>query len=281
MLNKNFFFFIFCIIFVCFILYLNQKNKVINVEPSVLKHDTNNISIFCFIKTYPDHFDTFLKTSFKNCFKHCTDYRFVTIYDKRTDNMPYKFLHPSNWYKESYKNLTNKMYYGLLDTKKLPSYDWYLIADDDSFVHLENLFLFLQDKDLNRPIAFGHHFNPGFLSGGASFVFSKSAHNKLVNKLTNDFKSCPNSGRGIDDLDLSFCLKKAGVEIGDSRDEYGLERFHPNDFDMHFFGPVEVGMSVHKQNMGKECCSKKWISFHEKNYHHFDRMIELVDDILE
>ena len=41
------------------------------------------------------------------------------------------------------------------------------MADDDSFVHMANLFLFLNDKNPNEPVAYGHHFKgePDFLSG--------------------------------------------------------------------------------------------------------------------
>ena len=67
-------------------------------------------------------------------------------------------------------------------------------------------------------------------------------------------------------------LKKLNITIGDSRDEHGLERFHPDGFEQHFYGLAKMN--------SRRCCSKKWISFHEKNQFLFDFMIEFVDSSL-
>ena len=37
-------------------------------------------------------------------------------------------------------------------------FDWFLKADDDTFVIIENLKALLVDYDTNSPIHFGHHF---------------------------------------------------------------------------------------------------------------------------
>ena len=109
-------------------------------------------------------------------------------------------------------------------------------------------------------------------------MFSKEAYKRLVDKLSKNFTSCSNGG--IDDLDLSKCLQSVNATIGDSRDEFGYERFHPDNFEHHLFDPPDSGYPEHKQYNGKRCCSKSWISFHEKNHNHFDNMIELIDSIL-
>jgi glycoprotein-N-acetylgalactosamine 3-beta-galactosyltransferase len=121
------------------------------------------------------------------------------------------------------------------------------MADDDSFVHVLNLFLFLSDKKPKEPVAYGHHFlgHPDFLSGGASFVFSRKAYKRLIEKLKKN--SCPNSQKGEGDYDLFKCLNSVGVRIGDSTDEFGLERFHSRSFEKHFQDYPKQGMSNHKQ----------------------------------
>ena len=58
-------------------------------------------------------------------------------------------------------------------------YDWFLKADDDSFVILENLRYFLSDKNTSEPVSYGQRFDMyvkhGYYSGGAGYVLSKEA----------------------------------------------------------------------------------------------------------
>ena len=64
------------------------------------------------------------------------------------------------------------MFRGFLETKSFPLYDWYMLADDDTFVYMRNLYEFLSDKNPNIAVQYGHHYGAigGFLSGGAGFV---------------------------------------------------------------------------------------------------------------
>jgi hypothetical protein len=110
-------------------------------------------------------------------------------------------------------------------------------------------------------------------------VFSREAFIRVTDKLIKNMSLCQNTG--IDDLDFSKCLQSVNATIGDSRDENGYERFHPGDFEHHFFGPVDVGYPEHKQFIGPQCCAKDWITFHERNHNHFDRLIEFMDLILK
>ena len=192
-------------------------------------------------------------------------------------------MHPSNWFKENYGKLTTKVYNGFLDTKSFPLFDWYLFADDDTFVHMKNLFLFLKDKNISSPVMYGHHFGAigGFLSGGAGFVFSQESYKRLIHRLSTNITLCRNGG--IDDLDLSHCLKASGSFIGDTRDEYGYERFHPGNFDGHYYGdPSKASYANYKQYNDSKCSSKSWISFHTKHDKRpWNQMIGYIDSMLK
>ena len=39
-----------------------------------------------------------------------------------------------------------------------PNYDWYLRADDDTFIFFENLKSFLRDKNQKSPVTYGFDF---------------------------------------------------------------------------------------------------------------------------
>ncbi len=43
-------------------------------------------------------------------------------------------------------------------------YDWYLKADDDTFVFVDNLRLFLSGKSSDQPVTYGYDFKVNFFS---------------------------------------------------------------------------------------------------------------------
>ncbi|OWF48568.1 Glycoprotein-N-acetylgalactosamine 3-beta-galactosyltransferase 1 [Mizuhopecten yessoensis] len=117
----------------------------------------------------------------------------------------------------------------------LNNYDWFLKADDDTYVILENLRNFLRDKDQNEAIYFGRRFKPfvkqGFMSGGAGYVLSRQAVRSLVqygNSTTSYLNSkCEPTTFIGEDVQLGQCLEMVGVKAGDTRDSEGKERFFP------------------------------------------------------
>ena len=114
------------------------------------------------------------------------------------------------------------------------SMDWFLKADDDTYVVVENLRYFLSSQNSSQPIYFGCKFKPyvkqGYMSGGAGYVLSRQALKLFVERGLNSGHSpkCKEANKGgAEDVDMGKCLEAIGVSAGDSRDSLGRGRFFP------------------------------------------------------
>ena len=97
---------------------------------------------------------------------------------------------------------------------------WFLFADDDTFVNADALLAFAARQNASRPVAFGFLFNPGFwnpprafsyFSGGAGMLLSREAFARLVRTAPPTAAQGPPDGGGGSDRDRSFaCAYRGG-----------------------------------------------------------------------
>ena len=110
--------------------------------------------------------------------------------------------------------------------------DWFLKADVDTYVIMENLKYFLSDEDTTRAVWYGEHYNPylspyHYNSGGAGYVISREALRRFGSHVGRTL-ACTNAN-GPEDAALGYCLQSLNVTVGNTTDKYGRSRFH---FDM-------------------------------------------------
>lgn len=194
---------------------LLESSNVINSMKDFLKHSPK---IFCIILTSEKNYEKKSKIIYDSWASKCDDYRFIAMVPpeinksnktfSKNESIEFeyknqlKFLQPADLVHDSYDELTDKVYFTLKDVyKRYNKYDWYLKADDDTFIFVDNLRNFLIDKNSTDPVTYGYDFKvivkKGYHSGGAGYVLSNEALTRIGSKLDKNFKFCPNSGKLI------------------------------------------------------------------------------------
>ena len=152
---------------------------------------------------------------------------------------------------ENYIHLTKKVFSSFKSIfKHHDNYDWYLKADDDTFVFVEHLRKFLSNKNKDAPVTYGLHFKRyvenGYLQGGAGYVLSNLAMRRIGYKLIRNEEFCFDGG--TEDIDVAECLEKLESRIGESRDEVGRERFHIYTPRSHLVGDLPSWIETFSKN---------------------------------
>ena len=158
-----------------------------------------------------------------------------------------------------YKNYKNKA-------------DWFMKADDDTYVIVENLRLFLSKQNSSEPVLFGHKFTPhvqqGYMAGGAGYVLSREALSRLHKDMSSAQPICKWWGC-CEDVDLAQCMANIGVSANDTGDLLGQSRFNPFDPTRILLGPMPEWLPMFDKQIqdgyagiGPDYMSSKSITFH-------------------
>ena len=79
--------------------------------------------------------------------------------------LPFPMLQPRGLIREEYTKLTDKIYTTFIDIhERYNDYDWYLKADHDTFVFVDNLRQYVANKNNDIPIVYGYNLKT-WLSG--------------------------------------------------------------------------------------------------------------------
>lgn len=261
--------------------FLETKPELSHPRPStsasnICGYDSTGPRILCTIFTYKKNFNLKAQYVDKTWGKRCDKTIFMSGHVNETEKHLYSHLDIIylNVTDTNRLNLTTKTIQTLLYANKhlIDEFDWILKADDDTYVIMENLKRFLFNKCPTEDTFYGFRYKPykpdtfkhDFNSGGAGYVISNKIVRQFSNKYMQDGQFCRNT-TGSEDVDIAKCLGEINVRPGDSRDEYGLERFHPLSFES-MWNISPMNRTYHHARFplknNQDCCSSSSISFH-------------------
>ena len=181
----------------CFVIVFINRNYPNNLEFIERKFNFSP-RIFCIILTQPKYLKRAraVQESWAN---KCDKYTFALVIpnewlNKSNTNITSKkkqegfeiiydnmnFMQPINYTFDSYRNLSNKIFQSFKYLYKYYNdFDFYLKADDDTFVFVDNLRKFLSDKNRTELVTYGFDFScsSGFHSGGKNSKINSSSFN--------------------------------------------------------------------------------------------------------
>ncbi|XP_062453085.1 glycoprotein-N-acetylgalactosamine 3-beta-galactosyltransferase 1-B-like [Rhea pennata] len=192
-------------------------------DRSVADELYERVRILCWVMTGPRNLETKARHVRATWTRHCNVALFMS--SERDERFPAVGLPTKEGRDQLYWKTIRAFQY--VHRHHLGQADWFLKADDDTFVVVANLRWLLANYTPERPIYFGKRFKPfvkqGYMSGGAGYVLSKEALRRFVAAFAS--RACTHTS-SVEDLALGQCMEKLGVEAGDSRDTRGRETFH-------------------------------------------------------
>lgn len=233
-----------------------------------LSHDTHTLNkppkVLCWVMTCPWNHPTKAKAVKETWGKRCDKTLFMS---SKNDSSLGSIALPVE---EGRQNLWAKTReaFKFIHKHFLNDFDWFLKADDDTFVIVENLKHFLQSKDPDVPIYFGNKFKnmvkQGYMSGGAGYILSREALKRFISiALANDVP-CYKDNKGPEDVEMGRCMQSVNVSAGDSVDSNGKRRFCPMALE-NYVVPA-LTRSTRKATNGLNTLSARPISFHYINH---------------
>uniref|UniRef100_UPI00358E251D glycoprotein-N-acetylgalactosamine 3-beta-galactosyltransferase 1 n=1 Tax=Myxine glutinosa TaxID=7769 RepID=UPI00358E251D len=243
---------------------LNDKSHQ-DEDDSIANEVRQRVRVLCWIMTAPKNLEIKTRHVKATWTRHCNTVLFMS--SEENAEFPTIGLKTDEGREQLYWKTIRAFQY--IHKHNIDDADWFLKADDDTFVIVDNLRLMLSNYTPEQPIYFGRHFRPyvkqGYMSGGAGYVLSREALRRFVKAF--DDGTCTHTST-VEDLALGGCMEKIGVKPGDSRDAAKRETFHPFVPEHHLIRGT-LGKDFwywrycyHPASEGPECCSDFSISFH-------------------
>ncbi|CAF3690758.1 unnamed protein product [Rotaria sp. Silwood1] len=259
-----------------FVKNFNTDFISLHLDHDIYHNETILPRVCCLILTAPQYFLTRVKAVNETWAPRCDRYFFITEYAREimtpeqikfAEQIP---IAPIKNITPGYGHLTQKSNLAFLFAYEyyLNDFEWFVKADDDTYLIVTHLKTFLSKQNPSEPITFGYtfqiHIPKGYHSGGASYVLSRESLRRFYEAYNDPISNCTKDG-GAEDIEIARCLRTKGVYPGKALDKENRELFHPLPFADHFQGFFPDWLVKRAENPLQSyynCCSDQTISFH-------------------
>ncbi len=140
-----------------FCLYINQYISYALIHVSIQSYSKAQIRIYCLILTTPQYFATRARAVNATWASRCDRFSFISEYSNDTKGLA---IAPIANISSGYGHLTQKstLAFHYAYEKFYNDYEWFVKADDDTYLFVDNLKSFLKDKNSSEPVTFGYNF---------------------------------------------------------------------------------------------------------------------------
>jgi glycoprotein-N-acetylgalactosamine 3-beta-galactosyltransferase len=121
---------------------------------SAFQNNLTQLRVFCFVLTAPIYFDTRARAVSSTWGRRCDGLFFVTELSNDTLDLP---IAPIANITPGYEHLTYKVVSALQYAYEyhFDNFDWFVKADDDTYIFMENMKAFLREQNTSEPVTFG------------------------------------------------------------------------------------------------------------------------------
>ncbi|CAF3649480.1 unnamed protein product [Rotaria sp. Silwood1] len=217
------------------------------------------VRVLCLILTSPKYILTRAKAVHETWAPQCDRYFFITeslgndVKSNESNFIEQLPIAPIKNITAGYDHLTQKSTLAFLFAYEnyFNDFNWFVKADDDTYVIVEHLKKFLSEQNSSEPVTFGYNFKvhvpKGYHSGGASYVLSRESLRRFYEAQQDPTSNCRKDG-GSEDIEIANCLRTKGVYPGKSLDKQNRELFHPLPFVDHFRGFFPDWLATYAEN---------------------------------
>uniref|UniRef100_A0A7E4V054 Glycoprotein-N-acetylgalactosamine 3-beta-galactosyltransferase 1 n=1 Tax=Panagrellus redivivus TaxID=6233 RepID=A0A7E4V054_PANRE len=238
-----------------------------NATLSVSETLFNNVRVFCLITTAKDNVETRAIHVNATWAKRCNKHVFVSTAENASlPSVDFGFP-------EGRAYLWNKTEaaFRYVYQNELNNFDYFLKADDDTYVVMDNLRFMLLPYNPEDALYFGCKFDvivsTGYMSGGAGYVLSREAVRRFANTSSS---ACNDKTSPEEDVQVGKCMGVIDATAVDTRDAEGRHRMLPFPPNKHLVpgiademvNPGFTSYLAFNYTQGEECCADYMVSFH-------------------